>query len=158
MIDESAAPDRMSATSSPTSRETATSEQNSAPVQDGMSSYTRDNDDLFNRVQTCARELVQLLHRMPVSSRKKQAAIRLLVKVIRVVTPNGHRPVAAGSAADALKTVHGNGTLSEQSSNSDAGSKTRRENSTDGASDSHSDATEPVGNRPDFSRRRVVGL
>ena len=158
MIDESAAPDRMSATSSPTSRDTATSEQNSAPVQDGMSSCTRDNDDLFNRVQTCARELVQLLHRMPVSSRKKQTAIRLLVKVIRLVTPNEHRPVAAGSAADALKTAHGNGTLSEQSSNSDTGSETRRENSTDGASDSHSDATEPVTNRPDFSRRRVVGL
>ena len=149
MIDDPATPNRVSATPPPTSSDTATPDQNTASACDGASAYTHDRVDVFDRVQTCACELVQLLHRMPVSSRKKQTAIRLLVKVIRLVTPSGHRAETMGPAAQPPKTTHGNGTISMGSSSPGTASKTRRNNSADDASDSHSDTTKSAKNRPD---------
>jgi len=39
------------------------------------------------RLQACAREFLHLLHGMPVSTARKQTAIRLLIKAVRLITP-----------------------------------------------------------------------
>jgi len=43
-------------------------------------------------LQNRARDFVRLLHRMPIASSKKQLAIRLLVKVVRLATSVDVRP------------------------------------------------------------------
>ncbi|PEN14762.1 hypothetical protein CRI94_00240 [Longibacter salinarum] len=53
-----------------------------------MSRLDAEESKRVERLQTCAREFVRLLHDMPVSSTRKQTAIRLLIKAVRLVTPD----------------------------------------------------------------------
>lgn len=100
-------------------------------------------------LQSRARDFIRLLHRMPIASSKKQLAIRLLVKVVRLATSvdvrpdvssapqecqnggeDGHTPSTDRSAAMGTHTASGqnarpahateNGSKPDQSDDADA--------------------------------------
>ncbi len=153
MIDDSAAHNRIS--SAPTSEVDSASASEQTENADGA----RGQRELIDRMQMCARELVQLLHRMPMASRRKQSAIRLLVKVIRLATPDGVQPAttADGTASTPADSNHvaRNGTVSTGSSRADSSG---RSESLPDRSDVSSDGHESSTNRPPFPQRRLVGL
>jgi hypothetical protein len=172
MSDDSAAHNRLSsAPASDTNRTSASGQtENAGDVHDDF--------EWVEQMQMCAREFVHLLHRMPVSSGKKQTAIRLLVKVVRLVTPDElHRSATDDTASNtavpntaAFNTaaakqavpsqavpsqITGNGTVSTGSSR--AGATEPSEGAPD-LSDPRSDRYEVSSRQPSFPHRRVAGL
>lgn len=148
MTDNSAAQNRMNSENA---------DDESASDQGETSGASRGDVEIVERMQVCARELVHLLHRMPVSSRKKQTAIRLLVKVIRLVTPNGLRPTTAGNAPSPAES--GNGTVSSGSSRPGTSESTpRSDKRSEEASNARSNTPDASTRRPPYHPRRVVGL
>jgi len=166
MSDDFAAHNQMSsAPASDTDRTSASGQTESA-------GDVRDDLEWVEQMQMCARELVHLLHRMPVSSRKKQTAIQLLVKVIRLVTPDELRSASTGNRASDLAAptrmdasqmnanrvdpnVTGNGTASSGSS---GGRTSEPSEGAPDAPDPRSGRYEASSRQPPVSHRRVVGL
>jgi hypothetical protein len=110
--------------------------------------------ELMEQMQVCARELVHLLHRMPVASRKKQTAIRLLVKVIRLVTPgephlatpDALRPAPVGENSGAVYSKTPRAKTSERSEGASE------------AADARPNQSDSASRRPSPTYRQVVGL
>jgi len=58
-----------------------------------------ESNDVRHRLYACAREFLRLLHQLPVSSTRRQAAIQHLIRAVRVLTtddPEVATPVHQG--------------------------------------------------------------
>lgn len=77
------------------------------------------------RLQSCAREFLHLLHGMPVSTARKQTAIRLLIKAVRLITPKAsiEGPARASDGeGEAASASNGEATPEDASSNGSSSS------------------------------------